>query len=96
MRTFHIDLKGALKLKCEECEKLFQRNYKLNNHMELVHTYVSSSKGQFEKDSTYFFQNGHFKKIIDLKNKVGIFFKLKDRLILRLLLVKLKLDRLNS
>ena len=64
--------------------------------MELLHTYVSSSKGQFQKDSTYFFQDGHFKKIIHLKNKVGIFFKLKDRLILRLLLVKLKLDRLNS
>ena len=35
MRTFHL----GLKVKYEECEKLFSRNDKLNNYMKLVHTY---------------------------------------------------------
>ena len=35
MRIFHL----ALKVKCEECEKLYSRNDKLNNHMKLVHNY---------------------------------------------------------
>ena len=29
----------SLKVKYEECEKLFSRNDKLNNYMKLVHTY---------------------------------------------------------
>ena len=33
MRTSHL----ALKVKCEECENLFSRNDKINNHMKLVH-----------------------------------------------------------
>ena len=36
MRTSHL----ALKVKCEECENLFSRNDKINNHMKLVHNQV--------------------------------------------------------
>ena len=35
MWKFHI----GLKVKCEECDKLFSRNDKINNHMKLVLTF---------------------------------------------------------
>ena len=70
MKTFHL----VLKVKCEECEKLFSRN-DINNRMKLVHTYETYTCPFCDTLKTKFYLAKHIKsnhKAFQISNEEAI------------------------